>query len=49
MLDTIVRRYRNWKSYRQAYDELMRLSNRELDELGISGSDIPSIARQSVR
>jgi uncharacterized protein YjiS (DUF1127 family) len=47
MFETLVGQYRNWRKYRSTYDELMSLSNRELDDLGISRADIPSIARRT--
>lgn len=47
MFETIVGQYRNWRKYRSTYDELMSLSNRELDDLGISRADIPTIARRT--
>jgi len=47
MTSRIVSSYRNWLKYRETYNELMRLSTRELDDLGISRVEIPSIARQS--
>lgn len=45
LLDT----YRNWKQYRNTYNELMRLSQRDLDDLGINRVDIPAIARQAAQ
>jgi uncharacterized protein YjiS (DUF1127 family) len=48
MNNRIVSTYRNWRKYRQTYNELMRLTPRELDDLGINRVDIPAIARQSV-
>lgn len=47
MFETIVGQYRNWRKYRSTYDELMSLSNRELEDLGISRADIPTIARRT--
>lgn len=49
MFDTIVRRYRNWKTYNETCTELMQLSNRELHDLGIRRGDIPYIARRTSR
>ena len=49
MLDNVVRKFNSWKRYRQTYDELASLSNRELDDLGINRSDIERFARQSVK
>ena len=34
MFDTFVRKYQSWQKYRRTYDELSRLSNRELADLG---------------
>jgi len=48
MSNPLVRSYRNWRKYRDTYNELMRLSQRELQDLGISRIDIPAIARQAV-
>jgi uncharacterized protein YjiS (DUF1127 family) len=49
MSNRIVSTYRAWRKYRETYNELMRLSNRELDDLGINRVDIPNIARQASR
>ncbi len=35
MTNPLVRTYRNWRKYRQTYNELMRLTERELNDLGI--------------
>jgi uncharacterized protein YjiS (DUF1127 family) len=40
--------YKNWRKYRETYGELMRLSTRELADLGINRGDITSIAKRSV-
>ncbi len=47
MFDTVREKYSNWVSYRRAVDELSRLSNRELADLGISRCDIRFVARRS--
>ncbi len=47
MSNRIVTTYRAWRKYRQTYNELMRLSNRDLADLGISAGDIPAIARKA--
>ena len=39
---------RSWNRVRQTRNELMSLSNRELNDLGIARSDIPFIARRAV-
>jgi uncharacterized protein YjiS (DUF1127 family) len=49
MTNRFVRGYRNWRKYRDTYNELMRLTQRDLDDLGIARADIPAIARQSVK
>ena len=45
----ITRSYNNWRKYRQTVNELGRMSNRELADLGIARYDIPSIAREAIR
>lgn len=49
MSNRFVESYRNWRQYRDTYNELMRLSQRDLTDLGINRVDIPSIARQAAR
>ena len=44
----LIRNYRNWRRFRDTVNELNRLSNRELTDLGISRSDIPFVARKSI-
>jgi uncharacterized protein YjiS (DUF1127 family) len=44
----LIRNYRNWRRYRDTVNELGRLSNRELSDLGISRSEIHSVARRAV-
>jgi uncharacterized protein YjiS (DUF1127 family) len=44
----LIRNYRNWRRYRETVTELSRLSNRELNDLGIARGDIPFVARKSV-
>ncbi|MGI9366306.1 MAG: DUF1127 domain-containing protein [Rhizobiaceae bacterium] len=39
---------RNWNRIRQTRNELNSLSNRELDDLGITRGDIPFIAKRAV-
>ena len=41
---SIVRSFSNWRRYRDTVNELSRLSNRELTDLGISRSEIASVA-----
>ncbi|MBO6509295.1 MAG: DUF1127 domain-containing protein [Roseibium sp.] len=47
MFDTVRQKYSSWVSYRRAVDELSRLSTRELNDLGISRSEIKFVARRS--
>ena len=44
----IVRSYNNWRRYRETVNELNRLSQRELADLGIARTDISALARRSV-
>lgn len=44
-----ARSLNNWRKVRKTYNELSRLTTRELDDLGISRSDIPAIARSAIR
>ena len=39
---------RTWNRIRQTRNELNSLSNRELDDLGITRGDIPFIAKRAV-
>lgn len=43
----VIGSFKNWRSYRKTVAELGALSNRELDDLGISRSEIPYIARKA--
>lgn len=43
----IVGKFKNWRNYRRTVNELGALSNRELDDLGITRADIPYIARRA--
>jgi uncharacterized protein YjiS (DUF1127 family) len=43
----IIASYKSWLKYRQTCNELNRLSNRELADLGIVRADIGSLARRS--
>jgi uncharacterized protein YjiS (DUF1127 family) len=49
MSNRLVDTYRSWRQYRDTYNELMRLSQRDLADLGINRVDIPSIARQAAK
>ena len=41
----LVNDFRRWRAYRRTVNELSSLSRRELDDLGISRSDIEFVAR----
>lgn len=42
-----VNNFRRWRLYRETVSELSRLSNRELDDLGIRRHEIASVARRA--
>lgn len=44
MLTGLIRFLREWRAYNQNLRELSRLGDRELADIGISRSDIPSVA-----
>lgn len=44
----LARSYNNWRRYRETCNELNRLSQRELADLGIARSDIPTVARRAI-
>lgn len=44
----LMANYKNWRKYRETYNELSRLTTRELSDLGINRADIGQIARQAV-
>jgi uncharacterized protein YjiS (DUF1127 family) len=44
----LLRNYRNWRAYRDTVNELGRLSNRQLSDLGIHRSEIATIARKAI-
>ncbi|MBO0346286.1 DUF1127 domain-containing protein [Roseibium limicola] len=48
MIGNVARKYSNWVQYRRTVDELSRLSQRELSDLGINRGDIRSVARQAL-
>lgn len=47
-ISVLIAEYRNAVEFRRTYEELNRLSQRELDDLGISRADIARVARESV-
>jgi uncharacterized protein YjiS (DUF1127 family) len=44
MFTTLVRLIREWKRYNNSINELSRLGDRELADIGISRSDIQRVA-----
>ncbi|MBA68887.1 MAG: DUF1127 domain-containing protein [Rhizobiales bacterium] len=40
--------YLNWRRYRETCEELQKLTDQELSDLGITRGDIPFIARRAV-
>jgi len=44
MFTALVRFFQEWKRYNQSLNELSRLGDRELADIGISRSDIPRVA-----
>ncbi len=44
----MIRNYRNWRAYRDTVNELGRLSNRQLNDLGILRSEIKDVARKAI-
>jgi uncharacterized protein YjiS (DUF1127 family) len=44
---SVVRTVNNWINYRRAVNELGRLNNRALQDLGITRDQIPALARTS--
>ncbi|GGE13874.1 hypothetical protein GCM10011390_36260 [Aureimonas endophytica] len=45
----LSRSFQTWRQYRATVNELNSLNQRELADLGICRSDIPTIARRAVR
>ncbi len=44
----MIRNYRNWRAYRDTVNELGRLSNRQLNDLGISRGQIRQVAKAAI-
>jgi uncharacterized protein YjiS (DUF1127 family) len=44
---SIARKFESWRLYRAAVLELRQLTDRELNDMGISRFDIETVARQS--
>ena len=48
MTMNLIRNYRNWRTYRSTVNELERLTNRQLADLGIARGEIASLARKVI-
>ncbi|MFC5385999.1 DUF1127 domain-containing protein [Aquamicrobium segne] len=44
----LIRSYRNWRSYRRTVNELNRLSNHQLEDVGILRDEIEQFARRTL-
>ncbi|MFT4000871.1 MAG: DUF1127 domain-containing protein [Rhizobium sp.] len=44
----VARTFNNWRKFRNTVDELGRMSDRNLHDLGIDRAEIRSVARASV-
>ena len=49
MLKTLAIKLAAWRRYRDSVRELSRLSDRELNDLGIGRADIETVVRQSAQ
>jgi len=45
----VARSFNNWLSYRRAINELGRLNDRTLQDLGLTRGQIPAVARSAAR
>ncbi len=39
--------FNNWRQYRNTCNELYRMSDRELSDIGLARADIPFVARRA--
>ena len=46
MMKTLTAKLHAWRRFRESVRELSRLSDRDLNDLGIGRADIESVARQ---
>lgn len=44
----VARSFNNWRKFRQTVNELGRMSNRELQDVGIDRAEIRSVARAAI-
>ena len=47
MIKTLATKIAAWRRYREAVRELSRMTDRELNDLGIGRADIDAVVRQS--
>lgn len=47
MFTSLIRLLQQWKQYNRSLNELSRLGDRELADIGINRSDIPTVAWQA--
>lgn len=47
MFTSLIRLLHQWKQYNRSLNELSRLGDRELADIGINRSDIPTVAWQA--
>ena len=45
----IIRNARNWVAYRRTFNELSRMSDHELNDIGLSRSEINAVASRSLK
>ncbi|CAM5610448.1 DUF1127 domain-containing protein [Mesorhizobium sp. UC22_110] len=43
----LIRSYRNWRAYRDTVEQLGRLSNRQLEDIGLFRMEIKQAARKA--
>ena len=48
MIKTLTSKLVSWRRFRESVRELSRLSDRELNDLGIGRSDIVTVVKQSL-
>ncbi|MCR9134772.1 MAG: DUF1127 domain-containing protein [Alphaproteobacteria bacterium] len=46
-MTTMRQSFNNWRNYRKTCNELYRMSDRELSDIGMTRGDIPFVARQT--
>ncbi|WP_099867817.1 DUF1127 domain-containing protein [Pararhizobium haloflavum] len=44
----VTRSFNNWRKFRQTCNELNRMSDRELSDIGVNRADISRIARAAI-